>query len=163
MSAIDVWNAAKDAWKIIEDGKPSADINSSTANVVPNVSDWQSISGAQGPLSISMNRDNRVGWPFDDYVNVDITIVLKFEYGATYRGGGLFIPNIYVEVPTCFLGWHYHADIDIHVRNPSKTGSDTAPVARVPISISGTISCPFWTDRVEWGYLLHGDGNWERT
>lgn len=162
MSAKDMVNMADTAWKIIERGAPSADINSSTANAVPDVDDWQSLNGAQGPKSLRVRRVNRVGWPFDEYLNVDVQIALKFEYGATYRGGGLFVPNIYVEVPECFLGWNYHADIDIHVRNPSNSGSDEAPIARVPVSISGTISCPFWSSRVEWGYTLFGTGNWER-
>jgi hypothetical protein len=163
MSAGDIVNMAETAWKIIEGGKPSSQINSSTANAVPDVDDWQSISGARGPKTIWMRRWNQVGWPFDDYINVDFTINLRFEYGATYRGGGLFIPNIYVEVPECFVGWRYDVDIDIHVHNPSNgnESNPAAPVARVPVSISGTIGNDFWNDRVEWGVLLSGSGHWE--
>ena len=62
---------------------------------MPHVDDWKSLVGSQGPKTIWMRRSNRVGWPFDDYVNVDFQIDLKFEFGATYHGGGAFIPNIY--------------------------------------------------------------------
>lgn len=162
MSAADVVNMAQTVWKIIEDGKPVTNINSSTANAVPQVNDWQSLRGSQGPSTIWMKRYNRVGWPFDDYVNVEFEIDLKFEYGATYHGGGLFIPNIYVEVPTCFVGWRYTVDVDIHVHNPTNAGSDTAPIAKVPVSITGSMGNPFWSSRIEWGFTLYGNGNWER-
>lgn len=106
---------------------------------------------------------NQVGWPFDNYLNVDIQIHLLFEYGATYNGGGLFIPNIYVEVPECFLGWNYNANIDIHVRNPDNdnTANPKAPIARIPVSVSGTYGNPFWSERIEWGFTLWGTGKWE--
>lgn len=163
MSATEVINAAASAWKIIEDGRPSSSITSETANAVPDVSDWQNLVGAKGPLQIRRRRINQVGWPFDDYLNVDIQIHLCFEYGATYNGGGLFIPNIYVAVPECFLGWRYNADIDLRVHNPTN-GNDAnpaAPIARVPVSISGTVSCPFWSSRIEWGFTLWGNGAWQ--
>jgi hypothetical protein len=163
MSATEVINAATSVWKIIEDGKPSSQINSSTANAVPKVDDWQNLVGAKGPSRIKRRISNQVGWPFDNYLNVDIQIHLMFEYGATYNGGGLFIPNIYVEVPECFLGWHYHADIDIHVHNPSNDNESNprAPIAKVPVSVSGTYGNPFWSERIEWGYTLWGNGKWE--
>jgi hypothetical protein len=161
VSVSDVVNVGETAWKIIESGKPSAEINTSTANAVPEVDDWQALSGARGPKSIWMRRSNQVGWPFDNYVNVDVMINLKFEFGATYKGGGLFIPNIYIEVPECFVGWGYDVDVDIHVRNPSNANTERAPIARVPVSISGTMGNPLWTSRIEWGVTLYGNGNWE--
>jgi hypothetical protein len=162
MSAADIINMAEKTWSIIEGGAPSSKINSSTANAVPHVDDWKSLVGSQGPKTIWMRRSNRVGWPFDDYVNVDFEIDLKFEYGATYHGGGGFIPNIWVEVPVCFVGWHYSIDVDIHIHNPTNANTETAPLAKVPVSISGTMSNPFWSSRVEWGFTLYGNGNWER-
>jgi hypothetical protein len=163
MSATEIVNAAAAAWKIIEDGRPSSQITSTTANAVPHVDDWQSLVGAQGPTRIHRRRTNQVGWPFDNYLNVDIQIDLLFQYGATYHGGGLFIPNIYIEVPECFLGWEYHADVDIQVHNPTNdnTANPAAPIAKVPVSISGTVSNPFWSSRIEWGYTLWGTGAWE--
>jgi hypothetical protein len=163
VSAAEVVNTAASVWKLIEDGKPTSQINSTTANAVPQVSDWQNLVGSKGPTRLHRRRVNEVGWPFDDYLNVDIQIDLLFEYGAAYYGGGLFIPNIYVEVPECFLGWHYSADIDIHVHNPSNDNSSNpkAPIAKVPVSISGTVSNPFWSSRIEWGFTLRGTGAWE--
>lgn len=163
--SVDVVNIAESAWRVIEGGRPSGDIDRSTANAVPDVGDWQIVSGARGPKTIWMRRWNQVGWPFADYANVDFTINLKFEYGATYRGGGLFVPNIYVEVPQCFVGWRYDVDVDIQVFGPSNANTDdpSAPIAKVPVSISGTLGNDVWTDRVEWGLLLYGNGRWEWT
>ena len=69
---------------------------------------------------------------------------------------------IWVEVPVCFVGWHYSIDVDIHVHNPTNANTETAPLAKIPVSISGTMSNPFWSSRVEWGFTLYGNGNWER-
>ena len=162
MSASEIVNAASTAWGIIKDGKPSAQIANTTANAVPKVDDWTSLQGAR-EKSTWVRRWNSVGWPFDDYVNVDFKIDLKWDFGATYRGGGLFIPNIYIEVPVCFVGWTYTVDIDIQVRNPTNDGTESAPVARVPISISGTMGNYTWSDRVGWSFTIWGSGDWQRS
>ena len=94
MSAEDIVNAAKLAWKIFEDGAPSGDIAASTASAVPDVTDKFSLSGTRGPMSLRLYWSRMAAWPWDDYIVADITILLKWEYGATYRGGGLFIPNL---------------------------------------------------------------------
>ncbi|MDP9465017.1 MAG: hypothetical protein M3P52_10360, partial [Actinomycetota bacterium] len=54
MSADTIVNAAKLAWEVIKDGKPSAEISSSTANAVPEVDDWQSLTDTRGPNSYRM-------------------------------------------------------------------------------------------------------------
>ena len=166
MSVSDVVNMLEKGWSIVEGGKPSPNIKTSTANAVPDVQDWQGLVGAKGPIRIYMPPiQNEVGWPFDDYLNVDIQIVLSFEYAATYNGGGAFIPNIFIEVPECFLGWRYTADIDIQVRNPSNgnEANPRAPIARVPVTISGTYGNPLWSQRIEWSFLLWGTGQWQQT
>src|ERR1700730_14252104 len=101
MSAESIVNTAKFVWDVIKDGKPAAEITTSTANAVPQVEDWLSLENARGPLRATMGWTKWVGWPAPDhtYVYVDFTILLKWTYGATYRGGGLFIPNVWIEVP----------------------------------------------------------------
>jgi hypothetical protein len=125
MSVSDIVNMAQAGWKIIEDGKPSAQISGSTCNAVPHVDDWQSLSAPQGT--------NRLSWRLQ-YTNgfgIDVVLVrfeLKWEYAARYHNAG----------------------------------SVAAPNARLPISVSGAVTTPFWTDNMEWDFTVYGDGNWEQ-
>ncbi|SRR5216683_3002457 len=159
MSWADVINAAQSAWKIIEDGKPSAAIGSNTCNAVPQVNDWQNLSGAQGP--------NRLLWRLQ-YTNgfgIDVVLIrfeLKWEYAARYNNGGAFIPNCWLHVPQCDVKWGYNVNLTLQARNPTNAGSATAPNARLPLTISGSVTTPFWTDNQQWDFTLYGDGRWEQ-
>ena len=67
MSVSDIVNMAQAGWKIIEDGKPSAQISGSTCNAVPHVDDWQSLSAPQGT--------NRLSWRLQYTNGFDIDVV----------------------------------------------------------------------------------------
>ena len=127
VSHSELFNAGATGWQVIERGAPAPAIHSITANAVPAVDDWQTLSGAHGPAAITLRRWTRTWWPFEGAVSVDFTVVLKFEYGARYRGGGLFIPNVYVEVPECWVGWRYDVDVDVTVGAPENANSRRGP------------------------------------
>lgn len=158
MSADTVINAAKFAWEIIKDGKPSASIDDSTANAVPDVPNWTDLTDSRGPNTRKMHYSISYVWPFDDYVHAEFDILLKFNYGARYNGGGVFIPNLWIEVPNCFVGWGWSADIGITVRHPTNVGQPGAPVAALPVTIKGTVSSPLESYHVEWGFTAYGTG-----
>jgi hypothetical protein len=161
MTAETVINALKLGWDVIKDGRPAVDITNSTANAVPQVPDWQALAGARGPMSVWMTYDKPV-WPFDSYVFAEFKILLKWDYGATYRGGGAFIPNVWVEVPNCYAGWSWDINIAMTVHNPTNAGTPQAPIARLPVTISGSVSTYEQSHSVDWGFVLFGTGRWER-
>ncbi|MGZ6986617.1 MAG: hypothetical protein ACXVKP_17100 [Ilumatobacteraceae bacterium] len=158
MSADTIANLAKLAWEVITDGKPSADIFNSTANAVPQVEDWQSLTETRGPNSYRMFYHRAYLWPFDDCDHVQLQILLKWEFGARYKGGGAFIPNIWVEVPECFVGFGWDANISFAAQQPTNAGSDVAPHARIPVTLMGTVSSGSELHHVEWGFVLFGSG-----
>ena len=162
MGHAELVNAGHTAWRVIDRGAPAAAIACSTANAVPAVDDWQNLDGAHGPIGIALRRWTRTHWPIPDAVTVDFTIVLRFEYGARYHGGGLFIPNLYVEVPDCHVGWRYDVDVDISVGAPDNANTAEAPIARLPVSIHGVVFNDSWSDSVDWSLTLWGDGSWMR-
>jgi hypothetical protein len=159
MSADTIVNAAKAAWDVIKDGAASAEISSSSANAVPQVDDWQSLTDTRGPNSYRMYYSRGFVWPFDDYDHVQIEILLKWDFGARYKGGGAFIPNIWVEVPQCFVGFGWDANISLTAQNPTNAGSAGAPHARIPVTIKGSVSSGAEFHHVEWGFVLFGNGS----
>ena len=158
MSADTIVNAARLAWEIISSGEASAEIGSSTANAVPQVDDWQSLTGTTGPNGYRMYTSRGFLWPFDDYDHVQIEIKLRWEYGARYKGGGAYIPNVWVEVPQCFVGYPWDANISFQAMDPSNAGTEEAPLARLPVLVKGTVSSGAELHHVEWSFVLFGDG-----
>lgn len=154
-----VINAASSAWKIIEGGRPSAALDGSTCNAVPKAEDWTSHTAPQGTNVISRVLHYTNGF------NLDVVLLrlqLRWEYGSHYHGGGAYIPNCWISVPQCQVLWGYSLDLSMHVHNPTRAGTDTAPNARLPLTISGTVSTPFWSDTVQWDYVLYGSGQYEQ-
>jgi hypothetical protein len=159
VSADTIVNAAQFAWKVIENGAASADIEHKTASAVPKVDDWMSLAGTRGPNSWRLSYKNRFMWPLDDYLHVDVQILLKWQFGARYKGGGAFIPNIWIEVPECFVGWPWDVNIGIIVQNPTNAADPgEPPLAAIPVTVKGTVSSGAELDHVEWGFVLYGNG-----
>jgi hypothetical protein len=160
-----VKNAGEAAWAVIKDGEPSAEVATARANAVPQVDDWQNLTtGFYSPKSIRISYDWPVNIPswFGSYVYVEFTILLKFDYGARYKGGGAFIPGIWVEVPNAYDGWSWHTNIDVRFQTPTNANAadPSRPIARIPVSVSGTVHTYEHHQRLEWGFTLYGNGAW---
>lgn len=158
MSWDHVINAASSAWKIIQDGKPSMEVSTNNANAVPDVNDWQNLTDAHGPTWVGRH----LKWT--NYLGIDVVDVhfkVFWEYGARYNGGGAFIPNCHITVLSCDVAWGFDFDLNMRVHNPTNAGTATAPRARLPISISGSVSSPLTSRTLGWEYVLFGDGTHE--
>jgi hypothetical protein len=156
----DVANIASTAWHVIESNKPSASLASNTCNAVPaGITDpVSSLTHAQGPnrLVWKLQMENAFGIDV-----VDIEFDLRWEYGARYHGGGAFIPNCYLYVPRCSVLWGFDVNVQIHVHNPSNAGTETAPIARLPLTVSGSVSSLVNSHGVQWDFQLFGNGTYQ--
>ena len=159
MSAAEIVNTLEKAWKIIEDNKPSSKLSTARANAVPKVEDWTAISGAKGPREsrwyIKMTNSLPESW--GDIV-VDCEMFLRYTYGATYKGGGLYIPNIWIDVPDSYVAWFHKLELELIAKDPENAGSDTAPLARIPITISGKMESPKASITVQASFMVWGNG-----
>jgi hypothetical protein len=155
MSVAEVVNLLQSGWKVIEDGRPSASLASGRANAVPHVDDWQALTDVRGPQELPWRLRYSNGFNQDV---VDISFVLRFDHSARYKGGGAFITNVWLDVPTCTVSWGYHVNLELHAQTPENEGSATAPLARLPLTVSGSVSTPFWTENKQWAFLLYGNG-----
>ena len=162
-----VQNTGKAFWHVIKDGDPSAEVRDSRANAVPQVADWQDLgTGFYSPKSVAMTYQWPVNIPdwFGKYLYVDAKVVLKWDYGATYKGGGAFIPDVWVEAPVAYAGWSWDLNVDVHFHPPTNAnpGDRSRPIARIPCSVILTVETYEHSDRVEWGYTIYGNGAWSR-
>jgi hypothetical protein len=152
-------NVASAAWHVIESNKPSSSLASNTCNAVPAaLRDFSALTGAQGPNSVTWRLTMENAFSIDV---VDIAFDLRWEYGARYKGGGAFIPNCYLYVPKCEVLWGFDVNVQLHVHNPSNAGSETAPMARLPLTISGSVSSLVNTHSLQWDFVLFGNGSYQ--
>jgi hypothetical protein len=163
MGASDVVNAAKTAWDVIEDGAISPDVATSTCSAMPHVDDLTSISAPVGTNHMSRQilyfRDTSDG--LEETVRVNWT--LNWEYGSKYKGGGAFIPNCWITVEHAHAVWGWKIDLTMTVHNPTNAGTDTAPIARLPISLNKHLRTKWGVeDEVEpFDWVIYGDGRIE--
>jgi hypothetical protein len=158
MSDDAVSNIASAAWHVIESNKPSQSLATNTCNAVPTgIHDLNGLTDAQGPNSVTWSLVMENAFTVDV---VDIAFDLRWEYGARHKGGGAFIPNCYLYVPKCSVLWGFDVDVQLHVHNPTNAGTDTAPIARLPLTISGSVSSLVKTESVQWDFVLFGNGGY---
>lgn len=162
MGAADVINAAKTAWDVIDGGAVSPDVSTSTASAMPHVDDTMALSAP-----IGTNRMGRQIRYFNDRNPpdevVDVYWSLNWEYGTTYKGGGAYIPNVWMTVDRSSAGWHWDVSLKIYVHNPTNAGTEKAPIARLPISLVKHVrSYAGITDETEtFEWVIYGDGRIE--
>jgi len=152
----DVANVASTAWHVIESNKPSPSMATNSCNAVP--------AGVSDPFS-SLGP-NRLTWRLrlENAFTVDVVDIefdLRWEYGARHSGGGAYIPNCYLYVPTCSVLWGFEVNAQIHVHHPTNAGTDTAPIARLPLTVSGAVSSLVGTHGVRWDFDLFGNGAYQ--
>jgi hypothetical protein len=154
-----VLNVASAVWHVIESSKPSASLASNTCNAVPTgIGDpMHSLTHTQGPNSVPWSLVARNS--FGDVV--DIAFDLRWDFGARHDGRGAYIPNCYLYVPRCSVGWGFDVDVRIHVHPPTNVGTERAPVARLPLTIGGAVSTMVAVRPVQWDFVLFGDGSYE--
>jgi hypothetical protein len=69
---------------------------------------------------------------------------------------------VWLEVPQCDVLWGYSVDLSFTPQHPENAGGyGQPPHARLPLTVHGTVSTPFWTDNKQWGFTLYGDGHSE--
>ncbi len=159
MSAGEIVNMLEKGWKLIDDNKPSSSLQTARANAVPNVSDWTALEGAKGPREsrwyIKMTNSLPESW--GDIV-VDCDLHLRYTYGATYKGGGLYIPNIWVDIDDSYVAWWHTLELQLIAKDPENAGTAAAPLARIPITISGKMASPKTSITVQAAFMVWGNG-----
>ena len=163
MSADQIVSNRSRSWNIIRGKEPNPDLASEICNGIPDVPDEDKIT--KGPL------DKTIRWKIERNIQpipllysselpaVRIEIVLKYTYGARYKGGGAYIDACWFEVPTCFLQWGYEVWLGVDVDYVTNGGTPTAPIARMRLDVSGHMAAGHeWQLPLKRTFFVRGDG-----
>jgi hypothetical protein len=161
MSFDEIVNHGSSSWKLVTGGQISPDVAACSANAVPNVNDWQSLTGLRPAHQIIRRFLAPWYWPLDNHFHVEITVVVYWQPGGRYRGAGAFIPNIWAVVEKAEIGMGWGADFSISIHRPTNEGTSRAPVAAVPITLQGEITSGLVSRRKASNFLILGTGDYE--
>lgn len=156
-SGLTVVDTLKWVGQLVADGKPVVTLPKQMANAVPNVRNWQ-----QNRVKTATSKPWGYWWRNAlDWELASVTMQLNLEYGAQYRGGGAFITNCYVDVLACQAMWRCNLDVSFESKPPSIDADSKAPIARLPLLVSATITTPSFTQTKKWAFTVYGDGRLE--
>ena len=128
-----IQNTGTQLIQILKDNQPTSDIQTSTCNAVPKVEDWQNLGG--GTPTAAKGRAIRSISPLG-FTNVKCDIVINYQYGATYKGGGAFIPACWVSLPEgAEVATFYHVEAKLNVISLGNVGDGNRPIAQLTVQL----------------------------
>jgi hypothetical protein len=147
--------AGEFAWTVLKDGKPTAEAHSAHFRAVPQGVDFTQLENAQnGTWSVEFWSTNLYGVRV-----VDLKATVHFEYGATYKGGGAFLPSIMVEAAHVSVLWGFSLDFEAHFGDPTNVSQEhNKPIAAVQLNLVAKISSFLKTEVLTVPVEIRGDG-----
>lgn len=153
------WGALKSigeaAWTVLKDGKPSISGKAASFGAIPAKAEWTELTGARGGSSPVKIFTPGALWGN----NVDIQATIHFQYGATFHGGGAYLPSITVEPTHVYVAWGFTVNLDVQMAGPWNAGTDRAPIAAVRATLTANISTLLRSDTLVVALEIHGDGS----
>ena len=163
MSKAEIINAIGDqVWKLVDKSESVMTTATLVANAVPAGADATAMA-AQGPNSkmVNYSQDWELLW---DESTTEVRIQVNWMYGAKHNGGGAYIPSVWVTVN--YLDPAYNNDVDVTMQAypPSNVGTDTAPIAYLPLSFTfkEDSSIPGQDNYETYSLGLYGTGHAQR-
>lgn len=157
MGADTVKNALSAGWQVIKDNQPTADITTTKCNAVPDVTDWQNLSAPHMEPKATRLIKN-IG-PLG-FTNVECELLLNYQYGATYNGGGAFIPACWVTVTKCEVALFFSLNVSLDVISITNANPGTnSPIAQLTVQLTESITNHLGLTTNQTVYILFGDGS----
>jgi hypothetical protein len=169
MSAGHIINTEMSTWNIVDQNVANVNLGYCSANAVPDVHDLTT-----HPLTKSdLSHFFKLGFRWSDaYImrgDADLTLEVHWSYGVRYRGGGAYIQNAWIDNLYNGLASHgavgddpwWLVDLRAEVDPPYNGGTDTAPLAVLPLTIIGEVRFGHHVDPIRWRIFLYGNGHEE--
>jgi hypothetical protein len=146
--------AGESTWDVVKEGKPTAEAHSDHFRAVPQGVDFTQLENAQmGTWGVEF-------WATNLYQVrvVEVKATVHFEYGATYKGGGAFLPSIMVEPTHVSVLWGFAVDLEVKFSDPTNVGEHNKPIAAVELALTAKVSSFFQTEITTVPVEIRGDG-----
>lgn len=157
MGAENIVNVLSKGWEIIKDNAPTADVNSSKCNAVPEVTDWTNLSSPH--MEPKASRLIRVVSPLG-FTYIDCSLVLNYQYGSTYKGGGAYIPACWITVEKCDVALMFNLSVRLEVLSVTNANPGTnSPIAELTVQLTETHTNHLASSTSQTVYTLFGDGS----
>ncbi len=150
-------NRLAERWPLIGCDRSPVASTAPRANAVPAVADWTSITspfeanrcaGTCARITTGARPRRRVA---------DAVVEVTWLYGAPYRGGGAFIPDLRVHVLSAESA-DRRSHLACTVTHPCTIGSIRAPIAALTVSVLGRVRVADADQAVRWALTVYGDG-----
>ncbi len=149
-------NMGKKIWAIIEAGKPTAEVNVSSANALPQGSrDWAQLQGWETPQVRRYRVSMKNGYGM---TVVDFTYRVQFTPGGNFEGRGRFLTNIVILPEDLYVAWAWNFSATASVPNVTNAGNIENPIAAAELLLDFKIETPLFKQRSTRSYYVRGDG-----
>lgn len=148
--------AGEFAWTVLKDGKPTSEAHTAKFRAVPQGVDFTELENAR-----------EYAWETPFYASnlmgihvVDVRLAIVYEYGATYKNGGLFLPSVMVVPREVSVLWGFGVDLEATFGDPYNVSHEhNKPIAAVQLALTFKVSAPLqsWTRTLP--VEIRGDGS----
>lgn len=154
-STRDLLNGAALVWQVIEAGRPSANVETQSAQALPKGVAWTQLSGWQGP---AVQRFEIV---FKNWLGVEAVKMrfrLQFVHSGEYRKKGHYLTAVALIPEGVTALWGYQVNASVSVPGLYNLGSDRDPVAGLWLALNWKIETTLASKAFSRGFLVRGDG-----
>jgi|1185.fasta_scaffold291974_2 hypothetical protein len=157
MGADSIVNTLSAAWTLIKDNQPTAEIAATKCNAVPDVNDWQDLGPLSAPTPIATRFIKNIS-PLG-FTNVDCQLDLVYQYGATYKGGGAFIPALWITVDHCNVALLFNLNVSLRVISVGNANPGTSsPISQLTVQITEHVTNHLGSSTKSADFMVFGDG-----
>ncbi len=149
-------NMGRKVWAIVEAGRPVVDVQSQTANALPQGADhWNKLQGWSLPQWKTYQAT---------YRNLYRAKVVEFVYrvgytsGGNVEGKGRFLTNVSVVPTTVDVAWGYNVDVEASVPSVVNAGTSSDPIGQMELLVKWTVKTVMKHSENSMGYAIRGDG-----
>lgn len=157
MGADSIISTLSQAWTLIKDNQPVAEIATTKCNAVPQVDDWQDLGNISAPTTIASRPIKNIS-PLG-FTNVDARLDLVYQYGATYKLGGAYIPALWISIDHCDVALLFNLNVSLRVISVGNANPGTSsPVAQLTVEITEHVTNHLASSTHSAYYMVYGDG-----
>jgi hypothetical protein len=160
VSPIQIINLGLQAWKLVQDNAPIADVASHSASALPQGATWTELTGWQAPASygyhvIYRNRMNMTV--------IDFTYHVAYTAGGHYRGRGHYLAYVSAIVDQLTVAWGWKFEANVEVPTVLNAGTVAEPVASADLLLHMQAKSPLSNRYETRSYTVTGASSFAET